>query len=160
MPFIKYTEWAYFWEVINSRMFSLYNYFTYSVDSLLGYLTRFIIYIVWNIICIDWWIVMCVERRTVLYFKHCPYICIEQVGPSGDSSDLYLGGFRFKFQPGHRISWDISWFPLSFQSHAEIVFLIMPRPLPSTSLEIHYSLIILSFNAVKSAILTALLNQV
>jgi hypothetical protein len=37
--------------------------------------------------------------------------------------------------------WALSWFPLSLEANARIVSLIRPRPLPSTSFPIHYSLL-------------------
>jgi hypothetical protein len=73
----------------------------------------------------------------------------------------HSGGPRFKSQPRDGLFWlrFFCCFPQFFQEKARIITQIRPWLLPSTSLPIHYSLIILSFNAKKSELLKESLNK-
>jgi hypothetical protein len=66
----------------------------------------------------------------------------EQTGPVSNSCDLYSEGALFESRPGYRLSGlrfrrDIT---QSLLENSGRVYLIMPRPLPSTSFPIHFGL--------------------
>jgi hypothetical protein len=73
---------------------------------------------------------------------------IEQVVSSGSSSDVYSGGVHFEYQLGTNYpDKGVLWF--SSLPHAGIVPQIRPWLLPSTLFPIHYSLIILPYEATR-----------
>jgi hypothetical protein len=68
-----------------------------------------------------------------------------------------FGRYEFKFQRGNRLSWLII---LWFSSVTPDKFLyIRPQQLPSACFPIHHLIIIISFNAIFSELLTASLNK-
>jgi hypothetical protein len=74
----------------------------------------------------------------------------ERLGPVGNTPASYSGGPGFKFRDGDRLSLlrFFRSFSQSLQANAGIVLKITHRPLPSTSVQIHYSSVIVSLNAI------------
>jgi hypothetical protein len=63
-----------------------------------------------------------------------------QIIVPGNSLDLYSGGTRFEYRPGHRLSWlRFSWFSLVTPAKCRDSTSIRPRPLPSKSCAVRES---------------------
>jgi hypothetical protein len=74
---------------------------------------------------------------------------MEQAGSCSNISDLFLGGAYFESRSRHQHSAEVFLdLPQSLLANGEVVPQIGPQPLPSTSLSIHYLLIILQCHVI------------
>jgi hypothetical protein len=102
-------------------------------------------------------IVRVIKARRMRWAGH-----VARMGEVRGAYNILVGrpeGRRPLGRPRRRWEDNIMMNPKSVQANSEIVPLIPPRILPSTSFPIHYSLIIIVLDIILSELLTASLNE-